>query len=114
VCSSDKCSTLTCSLTGWLNRTAHGQTRHEVMTVTRQARSALWLLVLVMLVLTNPGLDDYAAWVLMSEGVSSPPLVALARPAVAAAAKAYDLWLCTVYSSPVPALGILGIFVPLP
>ena len=84
------------------------------MTVTRQARSALWLLVLVMLVLTNPGLDDYAAWVLMSEGVSSPPLVALARPAVAAAAEAYDLWLCTIYTGPVPAVGILGIFVPLP
>jgi hypothetical protein len=41
-------------------------------------------------------------------------LIALARPAVAAAATSYDLWLCTVYSSPVPALGILGIFVPLP
>jgi hypothetical protein len=83
----------------------------EVMTVTRQARSALWLLVLV---LTNPGLDDYAAWVLRHEGVSAPMLVALARPVVAATATTYDLWLCTVYSHPVPALGILGIFVPLP
>lgn len=83
------------------------------MTVTRRARALLWLLVVALLVATNPGLDDYAAWVLRHEGVSAPMLVALARPVVAATATTYDLWLCTVYSSPVPALGILGIFVPL-
>lgn len=82
--------------------------------MTRRAHALVWLLVLVMLVLTNPGLDDYAAWVLRHEGVSAPMLIALAQPVVAAAATSYDLWLCTIYTGPVPAVGILGIFVPLP
>ena len=81
--------------------------------MTRRAHALIWLLLLVLLAMTNPGLDDYAAWVLKREGVDSALLGALARPAVAATAEAYDLWLCTIYASPVPALGVLGLFVPL-